>query len=465
MSNIALNRFSIRRGLREDDVAMADQYLLEALSRNKREGLLLAVRARWVALAVIAVFIPYLNFSWDALYYEVLLIGFVLIGWAQLRAGEVVQSRRELLLIFCDLTLMTFALAVPNPFFDGDWPTAFQYRLGEFSYFYVLLAAATMAYSWRTLFAFGSWTAVLWVLALIGVGLFGHEVPELSIKVADALVDYERMLQFLDPNELRIEERVQEIMIFLIVASILALNGKRTNSLLVRQAEVARERANLARHFPPITVDQMAGRDQPLRAVRSQQVAVMFVDIVGFTSSAERKSAKDIVVLLREFHRRMEAAVFDHGGTLDKFLGDGLMATFGNPDPGLRDAANALACGRAMLADMDAWNDERTAGGEETITVSVGIHHGNVVLGDIGSERRLEYAVLGDAVNVASRLEELTRSLGVRMAVSDDLAKAIGDEAGGNEADGETGDALAGFTNAGPRVVRGRDEPITVWTI
>ena len=233
-----------------------------------------------------------------------------------------------------------------------------------------LLAAATMAYSWRTLFAFGSWTAVLWVLALIGVGLFGLEVPELSIKVADALVDYERMLQFLDPNELRIEERVQEIMIFLIVASILALNGKRTNSLLVRQAEVARERANLARHFPPITVDQMAGRDQPLRAVRSQQVAVMFVYIVGFTSLAERKSAKDIVVLLREFHRRMEAAVFDHGGTLDKFLGDGLMATFGNPDPGLWDAANALACGRAMLADMDAWNDERTAAGEETITVS-----------------------------------------------------------------------------------------------
>ncbi len=446
MTNIAENWFSIRRGLREDDIAQADHYLVEALSHNKREGLLLAIRARWAALAVIAVLLPYLNFAWDVLYYELLLIGFALIGWAQLRAGQVTQSRRELLLIFCDLALITFTIAVPNPFFNEEWPTAFFHHFGAFSYFYVLLASATMAYSWRTVFAFGTWTTGLWLVAMIGIAFFGREVPELSVKIADALVGYEGMLEFLDPNDLRIPSRIQELVIFLIVAAILALNGKRTNRLLVRQAEVARERANLARHFPPNIVDQMAGRDQPLRAVRSQQVAVMFVDIVGFTSLAERKSAEDIVVLLREFHRRMEAAVFDHGGTLDKFLGDGLMATFGNPDPGLRDAANALACGRAMLADMDAWNDERTAAGEETITVSVGIHHGNVVL--------------GDAVNVASRLEELTRSLDVRMAVSDDLAKSIGDEA-----DGETGDALAGFTNAGPRVVRGRDEPITVWTI
>ncbi len=452
MSNIALNRFSIRRGLREDDIAQADHYLVEALSHNKREGLLLAIRARWAALAVIAVLLPYLNFAWDVLYYELLLIGFALIGWAQLRAGQVTQSRRELLLIFCDLALITFTIAVPNPFFNEEWPTAFFHHFGAFSYFYVLLASATMAYSWRTVFAFGTWTTGLWLVAMIGIAFFGREVPELSVKIADALVGYEGMLEFLDPNDLRIPSRIQELVIFLIVAAILALNGKRTNRLLVRQAEVARERANLARHFPPNIVDQMAGRDQPLGTVRLQRVAVMFVDIVGFTSLAERKSAEDVVVLLREFHRRMEAAVFDHGGTLDKFLGDGLMATFGNPDPGPRDAVNALACGRAMLADMAAWNDERAAAGEETITVSVGIHHGTVVLGDIGSERRLEYAVLGDTVNVASRLEELTRSLGVRMAVSDDLSNAIRNKMGG-----EAGDGMQGFANRGLQKVRGRD--------
>ena len=455
----ALGRFSGRGGLREDDLAQADPHLVAALSQNKREGLLLAVRARWIALAVIAVLLPYLNFAWDTLYYEVLLLGFALIGWAQLRAGRVAQSRRELLLIFCDLALMTFILAVPNPFFNADWPTAFQYRLGEFAYFYVLLAVATMAYSWRTIIAFGTWTTGLWLAALIGVAVFGHEVPGLSEKIATALLGYDRMVDFLDPNDLHIPSRIQEIVIFLIVAGILALNGRRTNSLLVRQAAVARERANLARHFPPNMVDQMAERDKPLGTVRSQQVAVMFVDIVGFTSLAERKSAEEVVVLLRAFHQRMESAVFDNGGTLDKFLGDGLMATFGNPDPGPADAANALACGRAMLADMDVWNQARAAAGEEVIKVSVGIHFGTVVLGDIGSERRLEYAVLGDAVNVASRLEELTRSLGVRLAVSDDLTSSIREGTDGHD------DLLTGLNNAGPQTVRGRDEPISVWTM
>ncbi len=446
-------------GLREDDLARADQHLLEALNTNKRQGLLLAVRTRWAALSVIAVLVLYLNFTWEALYYEALLGGFALIGWAQLRAGRVAQSRRELFLILCDLALLTFVMVVPNPLHHEIWPTAFQYELGEFSYFYVLLAGATMAYSWRTLVAFGAWTSGLWLIASLLVVLFGTEIPLLSERFAVALQGYEGMLFFVDPNNPQIPARIQEVVVFLIVVGILALNGQRTNRLLIRQADVARERANLARHFPPNIVDQMAGRNQPLGAVRSQVVAVMFVDIVGFTAVAERKSPDDVVALLREFHQHMERAVFDHHGTLDKFLGDGLMATFGNPDPGPQDAGNALRCGRAMLNSMDVWNREREAAGAEPIRVSIGVHYGTVVLGDIGSERRLEYAVLGDTVNVASRLEELTRSLGVRMAISDDLATNIR-----NDPDTDADTLLSDLNNAGPQSVRGRDEPIVVWT-
>ncbi len=135
----------------------------------------------------------------------------------------------------------------------------------------------------------------------------------------------------------------------------------------------------------------------------------MFADIVGFTKFAERQTADQVVSTLRGFHARMERAVFDNGGTLDKFLGDGLMATFGTPDPGPHDASNAVRCGHAMLAAIEDWNRERRASGAEPIALSVGLHCGTVVLGDIGSERRLEFAVLGDVVNVASRLEALTR--------------------------------------------------------
>lgn len=240
----------------------------------------------------------------------------------------------------------------------------------------------------------------------------------------------------------------------------LAVAGRRTNILLRRQAEAARERANLARHFPPNIVDQLAHRDQPLGAVRDQDVAVMFVDIVGFTNFAESRLAGEIVGTLREFHARMEREVFDHHGTLDKFLGDGLMVTFGTPEPGPRDAGNALACAVAMVESMEQWNQERVRVGVAPIRIAIGLHHGHVVLGDIGSERRLEFAVLGDAVNVASRLEGITREFDVKVAASGELIAAARREAApGIE------DVLARFTSKGARALRGRGEAVEIWTL
>ena len=448
-----------RGGLSEEEFARVDPFVREALIENKQQGLLLAVRARWIALAVIAVLLPFLNFRWEVLYYEAALIIFAAIGWAQLRAGRVVQSRRELLLILLDLALLTFVLVFPNPFRDEISPTAFQYELGEFAYFYVLLAAATLAYSWRTMFAFGAWTAGLWLTALALVSVFGLEIPELSDRAAVAFAGYERILEVLDPNNPNIPARVQEVVIFLIVAGTLALNTRRNNQLIIQQANIARERANLSRHFPPNIVDQMADSDQPLGAVRSQDVAVMFVDIVGFTHMAGNQTPGEVIALLRQFHGRLEGLVFEHQGTLDKFLGDGLMATFGTPNTGPHDAANALRCGREMLAEIETWNLARKQAGAEPIKVSIGLHYGAVVLGDIGSERRLEYAVLGDTVNVASRLEVITRELGVTMVTSDDLVTAVR-----NDADADSIDLLTNLASAGPQQLRGRDEPVDTWT-
>ena len=431
-----------------------NKYLYEALDQNKREGLVMAVRARFISLAIIAVFLIFLNPHWSVIYYEVLIIGFILIGWAQIRAGRVERSRAELLLILLDLALMTVVLLVPNPWDARPWSVAMQYKYGNFPYFYVLLAGAALAYSWRTLFVVAGYTSLLWMIGYFWAFNQKPEFAVLSEKVKIATEEYPNIFEFIDPNGIPIESRIQEILVFCIVAGILALNGWRTNRLLVRQADAARGRANLSRHFPPNIVDSLAESDQPLGDVRAQPVAVLFADIVGFTKMAETETPEGIVKVLREFHSRMEVCVFENNGTLDKFLGDGLMATFGTPEITPEDAANALLCAAAMQREMITWNEQREKEGSAPIRLSVGIHYGTVVLGDIGSERRLEYAVLGDVVNVASRLEALTRELGAHIVVSDDLMKAAG---------GETIAKDMGFIEQGSQTIRGRDETVETW--
>lgn len=432
----------------------------KALADDKQEGLRLSVRSRTIALTIIAIFIPFLNPTISVLYYEAMLVLFALIGWAQLKVGKVGRSKSELFLMGCDLALMTFVVIVPNPFSWHDWPTALVYQQGNFIYFFVLLAGATLSYSWRTIIAMGVWTTGLWTVGVIWTAYQPAGLPEVSAAIYQAVNGDLHLWEILDPNNARIPNRVQEILVFLIVAGILALGGWRANRLLIKQAGAERGRANLARYFSPNIVNRLAERDEPLGAVRNQKVAVLFADIVGFTRIAENQHPDAVIEMLREFHNRMEMAVFDHHGTLDKFLGDGLMATFGTPEASEEDAVNAISSAKAMLESIEGWNEERQKRGEIPIKLSVGIHYGDVIVGDLGSARRMEFAVIGDTVNVASRLEAITRELGTQLVISDELA-----EAARAEAEFGTDSLLEDFSRGAEQPLRGRDEPIKVWTL
>ena len=142
--------------------AETSRFTAQALLEHKREGLWLAVRARWVALGVTAVMLPFLNPNVEVLYYEAMLAAFALIGWLQIKVGRFGKSRMELLLIYCDLALMTLIMVVQNPFMQHVLPVAMQYTFGGFIYFFIFLTGATMAYSWRTIAAYGVWTGILW---------------------------------------------------------------------------------------------------------------------------------------------------------------------------------------------------------------------------------------------------------------------------------------------------------------
>jgi len=261
--------------------------------------------------------------------------------------------------------------------------------------------------------------------------------------------------QELDPNSARVPHRVQEIVVFFIVAAILALKGWRSNQLLIRQAEVAAERANLSRYFPDRIVNLLASSSHDIGSVRSQTVAVLFADIVGFTPIAEGNPPEKVMELLRRYHAVIERAIFENGGTLDKYLGDGVMATFGTPEAGPDDARNAFRAGWRIVEDMVQCSRDCAAHGDPEFQVSVGVHYGPVIIGDIGPARRLEFAVVGDTVNVANRLEAETRRLGCRMIVSDEVIRSMG----------ETGAAaeLKHFRLLRSARLRGRSNPIDIW--
>ncbi len=433
------------------------QFAQAALAAAKQEGLLLAVRARYVALAVIACLLPIIYPSWEQLYYLVLLGLFALIGWGQVKVGRVGVSRPELALLFCDLALLTFVAVVPNPFSSNHWPVAMQYHLGNFIYFFVLLSGATLAYSWRTVIAVGTWTTGLWIIGMVWVWWQPDRAPDLTARVAAAVGSDERLFRLISPNSIVPGSRIQEIVVFMITAVTLAVAVRRGNDLLIRHAAVERERGNLARYFSPNVVEELSKHDEPLKQVRTQDVAVLFVDIVGFTAFADARAPEEVVRTLREFHALMEREVFSHNGTLDKYLGDGLMATFGTPFAGAVDASNALRCAQAMIATVDRWNGERKAIGEVPMRVSFGLHYGQVVLGDIGVTC-LEFAVIGSTVNAASRLEALTRVLDCSLVVSDDLVRCAKAEIGGADA------VFRLLVAQAPQTIRGLENPIAIWT-
>jgi adenylate cyclase len=220
-----------------------------------------------------------------------------------------------------------------------------------------------------------------------------------------------------------------------------------------RREVVARERENLSRYFSPAVAERLAHRRDAQELAGVQDATVLFLDIVGFTGLCEKLPGERAIALLRGFHARVERAVFAQGGTLDKYLGDGAMAVFGVPEPQPDEAARALAAAVALQDSIAAWGAQLEAEGLPRLRLAVGLHHGPVLMGDIGGESRFEFTVLGDTVNVASRLEGLTRDLDAAIVASEatiERARA-------------TGRIPLGFARHGEVGLRGRDGRLAVW--
>lgn len=190
---------------------------------------------------------------------------------------------------------------------------------------------------------------------------------------------------------------------------------------------------------------------------RATEATVLFCDLRGFTALSERLGAERVIAVLNRYLDEVSGAVLDRGGTVVSYQGDGMMAVFGAPLPQPDHAARGLAAARAILGEamprFNAWLlEERLA--EAPLEACVGVNSGTVMAGVLGSRRRVEYAAVGDATNVAARLQTLGRDREGRLFVSGTTLAALGEGGGG----------AAGLRPLGAVALKGRRDPVEVWS-
>jgi adenylate cyclase len=207
----------------------------------------------------------------------------------------------------------------------------------------------------------------------------------------------------------------------LAVNPLINVNEEQIGSMLVLEdiTSEKRIRSTMARYMSPEVADQLLAGGEAVLGGKDQKVSVMFSDVRNFTTMSEALGARETVSMLNEYFERMVDVVLSHRGVLDKFIGDAVMALFGVPFNGEHDADDAVKVANAMFVALRELNRERRSDNKAPINIGVGISTGVVVVGNIGSTRRMEYTAIGDSVNLASRLESATKYYGVGVLISE----------------------------------------------
>jgi adenylate cyclase len=400
------------------------------MAQAEDAGLVFAFRARTIATLTVAAAILVLAPWPRSLVYVGFAGAFLLFGFIPfvLRRHPWAEAVK-LIFVALDVMLITAAvLNVPAAMVWIDWPIQTRLRSQNFLLLLLLLGEAALTYSPRRVLWTGAWVAGVWSLAFAAL----YWLPD-SVRYGEIVAqgtDEGLLTLFLSPTYVSLPQWLVQFVSTIILTVLLATAVYRSRTHLDAQVRAEVLRADLARYVSPDVAEALADPSSPdFGRPANRQVAVLFADIVGFTALTERLDPERTFALLRSFQERSSRVVFSHRGTLDKFLGDGLMATFGALQNEQDAAFRAVTCAFALRREMERWNEKRRGRGASTISLSIGVHCGPVFVGNLGWERRIEFTAVGDVVNVASRLEQVTRELGCGIVISNDCfvaAKRLG---------------------------------------
>lgn len=305
-------------------------------------------------------------------------------------------------LIVTDMSLLL--LLIWSFHMQYEQPPAFSLKAPTLLYVFIFIALRALRFEARYVVLAGGAAAIGWVV-LASWAVFAD--PGMVTR------DY---VHYLTANAVLIGAEIDKVITILVVTAVLSLALVRARRLLVQSVVEAAAARDLSRFFAPETADRITGAEHQVRPGygEAREASILTVDIRGFTQLSKSIPPSDLIGVLVEYQSRMIPAIQRHGGSIDKFLGDGILATFGAAVPSDTHAADALRALEAVIAAGDVWNRSRVKAGAEPLALGAAVATGRVVFGAVGDESRLEYTVIGDAVNLAAKLEKHNKAIGAR---------------------------------------------------
>lgn len=285
-----------------------------------------------------------------------------------------------------------------------DQPASFYLKAPTLLYVFIFISLRALRFQARFVVFSGIAAAIGWFM-MVAYALFDTRSDPMSMITRDYIA-------YMTDNQVLVGAEFDKVVSILVVTAIVAFAIRRARGLLVRAVSEEVTNKDLSRFFAPEVAEQIRQSDQAIAAGQGElrHIAVLTVDIRGFTTLTATSAPSDVIALLGAFHERLVSAIQAHGGAVDKFTGDGLIATFGafSNDPAQREtyAADAFRATDSILEAMGVWNREREADGLLPVRIGVAIDAGEVLVGAVGSAERLEYTVIGDAVNRGAKLEK-----------------------------------------------------------
>ncbi|MBI3708770.1 MAG: adenylate/guanylate cyclase domain-containing protein [Proteobacteria bacterium] len=283
---------------------------------------------------------------------------------------------------------------------------AFYLKAPTMLYVFIFIALRTLRFEVRYVLLAGAVAALGWLSLVAYAAMFDPG----GMPVTHDYVKYMTSATILWGGEF------DKIISILLVSAVLAVALSRARRMLVRAVTQGTAASDLKRFFAPEIASRITGAEQIVRPGQGEirDAATLFIDLRGFTPLARSLDPNALMMLLAEYQARLVPVIQKHGGSIDKFLGDGIMASFGAARMCDSYAADALRAVDDLFAEATAWRAERQAAGAPAPRVGAAVATGSVVFGAVGDDTRLEYTVIGDAVNLAAKLEKHTKAAKVQ---------------------------------------------------